>query len=107
MVRAFNTQGFPGVLVTNTNYPPQNFSDTGGVIPVESFNELIEETVGVFGDLLFEETAGVFGNVIIDETGRLNNYDNEVVEEILTIFDNLVVEEVENTFNNAAILESA
>lgn len=105
MVRAYHPQSFPGLLVTNTNYPPQNWSDSGE--PDDSFNELIEETVGVFCDLLYEETVGVFGNVIIDETGRLNDYDNEVVEETLAILENLVVEEVENTFNNAAVLENA
>lgn len=107
MVRAFHPQNFPGLLVTNTNYPPQDFSDGGGGPPAESFNELVEETLGVFCNLLYEETIGIFGNVIIDETGRLNDYDNEIVEEVLTELDNLIVEEVENTFNDAAVLENA
>ena len=29
MVRAFMPQAFPGLIVTNTNFPPQDFDEAG------------------------------------------------------------------------------
>lgn len=63
MVRAFKPQGFPGLLVTNTNYPPQNFDETGGGTVVEGF-----ESIGGTPDNIIFDTGTENGNIKYEET---------------------------------------
>ncbi len=62
MVRAFKPQGFPGLLVTNTNYPPQNFDETGGGSVVEGF-----EGIGGTVDNIIWDTGVDNGNIKYEE----------------------------------------
>lgn len=63
MVRAFKPQGFPGLLVTNTNYPPQNFDETGGGTVVEGF-----EAIGGTPDNIIFDDGVENGNIKYEET---------------------------------------
>lgn len=62
MVRAFKPQGFPGLLVTNTNYPPQNFDETGSGTVVEGF-----EAIGGTIDNIIFDTGTENGNIKYEE----------------------------------------
>ncbi len=64
MVRAFKPQGFPGLLVTNTNYPPQNFDETGGGTVVEGF-----EAIGGTTDNIIFDDGIEDGNIKYEENG--------------------------------------
>ncbi len=44
-----------------------NRGQSGGGPPPQINNELIEETVGVFGQVIHEETVGTFGFVLVME----------------------------------------
>jgi len=44
MVRSFSPQGKNGSIVTNTNYPPQDFTSSGG--GVSTFNDEAYENGG-------------------------------------------------------------
>lgn len=57
MVRAFVPQSFPGNIETNTNFPPQHESTIAPLPPVID-HELHEETLGVFGNIIYDETGG-------------------------------------------------
>ncbi len=64
MVRAFKPQGFPGLLITNTNYPPQNFDETGGGTVVEGF-----EAIGGTTDNIIFDDGIEDGNIKYEENG--------------------------------------
>ena len=64
MVRAFKPQGFPGLLVTNTNYPPQNFDETGsGGSQVDGF-----EAIGGTTDNIIWNDGVETGNIKFEES---------------------------------------
>lgn len=50
MVRAFKPQGFPGLLVTNTNYPPQNFDETGAGTVIDGLEAIGGTTDNIIWD---------------------------------------------------------
>jgi len=69
MVLFYSPQHFKSSIQTNTNYPPQSFLLEAGVGPPPSGdNELIEETGGIFSNLLYDQNGGApDGFVIINE----------------------------------------
>ena len=64
MVRSFNPQGIPGLLITNTNFPPQNFDETGGGTVVEGF-----EAIGGTTDNIIFDDGIEDGNIKYEENG--------------------------------------
>ena len=50
MVRAFKPQGLPGLLITNTNYPPQNFDETGGGTVIDGLEAIGGTTDNIIWD---------------------------------------------------------
>ena len=63
MVRAFMSQGLPGLLITNTNYPPQTFDETGGGTVIEGL-----EGIGGTNDNIIWDDGVESGNLEYDET---------------------------------------
>lgn len=63
MVRAFNPQGFPGLLVTNTNFPPQNFDETGS----GSIDEGFEGIGGTTDNIIWDDGVSN-GNIKYEES---------------------------------------
>jgi len=67
MVRNFIPQGSNSSIDTNTHTPPQGFVPNAGISPgVDS--EIFEETLGIFGSIVFDEGGGDTGFVLVQET---------------------------------------
>lgn len=102
MVRFSSPQSYHGDIEYNTNHPPQSSLDNGGVIPVESFNEITEEEENQFFSLLFDDGVET-GNIIVDETCRTCTFDNLVADETGGPTDNMISDEGTGD-NNMVIL---
>lgn len=63
LVRAFHPQSFPGTLVTNTNYPPQVFDESGKANPIDGL-----EGIGGTTDNIIWDDGVETGNLEYNET---------------------------------------
>lgn len=64
MVRAYLPQTFPRTISTNSNYPGQGEKDFPSIPPAIE-KELVEETLGVFDNMIFDIDGAT-------DTGQVN-----------------------------------